>query len=92
MTILTPEPTQKISELFKEVLASARYLVDAQGGKTDVVLSLEAWHKILAWLEEVDDRAVVQEWLPRLQAGPEASNALRWEDVAAEWEEDDSPV
>jgi hypothetical protein len=92
MTILTPEPTEKISELLKEVLSSARYLVNAQGGKTDVVLSLEAWQKILAWLEEVDDRAVVQEWLPRLQAGPESSNALRWDDIAAEWEEDDPPI
>jgi hypothetical protein len=92
MTVLTPKPSLEISKLFKEVLSSARYLVDAQGGKTDVVLSLETWQKLLAWLEELDDRAVVQEWLPRLRAGPQDSAALRWEDVSTEWAEDDGGV
>lgn len=85
MTVLTPE--SKVSKLFNEVFSSARYLVDAKGGKTDVVLSLSVWKKVLAWLENLADRSVVQEWLPRLQAGPAASGALRWDDVSAEWED-----
>jgi len=80
------------SSLLNKVLSSARYLVDVfvkrKGNKTDVVLSLSVWEKILAWLEDLDDRTVVQEWLPRLQAGPVALGALRWDDVSAGWEND----
>jgi len=88
MTVLTPESTEEVSRLLNEVLSSARYMVDAQGGKTDVVLSLSIWEKILVWLEDLDDRIVVREWLPRLQAGPASSGALRWDDVSAEWKDD----
>jgi hypothetical protein len=88
MTILTPEPTKNVAKLLNQVLSSARYLVDAKGGKTDVVLSLSVWRNLLALLEDLDDRAVVREWLPRLHAGPVTSGALRWDDVADEWEED----
>lgn len=90
MTVLTPEPTKEVFNLLAEVLSSVRYLVDASGDRTDVVLSLAVWEKILSWLEDVDDRMVVQEWLPRLQAGPVASGAVRWDDVATEWENDTS--
>ncbi len=90
MTVLTPEPSKEIFNLLTEVLSSVRYLVDASGDKTDVVLSLSVWEKMLSWLEDVDDRIVVQEWLPRLQAGPVASGAVRWDDVSAEWENDTS--
>jgi len=88
MTVLVPESTKEVSKLLNEVLSSARYLVDTKGSKTDVVLSLSVWEKILAWLEDLDDWTVVQEWLPRLQAGPVASGALRWDDVSVEWEND----
>ena len=86
MTVSTPESTGEVSKLLDEVLSSARYLVNTQGSKTDVVLSLSVWEKVLTWLEDMDDRTIVQEWLPRLQAGPVSSGALRWDDVANEWE------
>ncbi len=88
MTVSTPESTEEVSKLLNEVLSSARYLVNTQGSKTDVVLSLSVWEKVLTWLEDMDDRTIVQEWLPRLQAGPVPSGALRWDDVANEWEND----
>ena len=88
MTVSTPESTGEVSKLLNEVLSSARYLVNTQGSKTDVVLSLSVWEKVLTWLEDMDDRTIVQEWLPRLQAGPVSSGALRWDDVATEWEND----
>jgi hypothetical protein len=87
MSILAPE-SKDVAKLLSEVLSSARYLVDAEGDKTDVVLSLATWEKILAWLEDVDDRAVIKEWLPRLRVGPEFSGTLRWDDVSADWEDD----
>lgn len=88
MTVLSPESTKEVSKLFKEVSSSARYLVNAKGDKTDEVLSLSVWKKVLTRLDDLADRAVVQEWLPRLQAGPAASEALRWDDVSAGWEDD----
>ena len=84
MKNITFESTETVAKLFNEVLSSARYLVDAKGGKTDVVLSLSVWRNLLALLEDLDDRAVVREWLPRLHAGPLSSGALRWDEVAAE--------
>lgn len=91
MSVLT-ESNKDVTKLLSEALSSARYLVDTKGGKTDVVLSLSAWENLLTLLEDLDDRLIVKEWLPRLQAGPQASGALRWEDVSAEWEDDDETV
>ena len=41
-------------------------------------------------LEDLEDREVIRQWLPRLKAGPEAAGALAWEDVSGEWDEDES--
>jgi len=46
---------------FNEIISSARYLVNTSGGKTDVVLSLAVWNKLLTLLEEVNDRQIVQQ-------------------------------
>lgn len=71
-----------------EAIEAARYMVDAHGDKTDVVLPLPIWEKLLDWLEDVEDRALVQAWLPKLKQGPQASGALKWDDVADEWADD----
>jgi hypothetical protein len=92
MAVAATESKKDITKLLREVLSSARYVVDSGGSKTDVVLSLSTWENLLALLEDLDDRLVVKEWLSRLQAGPFASGALRWEDVSAEWEDDDDTV
>ena len=59
-----------------ESLESARYMVDPQGNRTDVVIPFETWKKLLeAWehliarLEDQEDRAILQEWLERRAAG-----------------------
>ncbi|MCI0521967.1 MAG: hypothetical protein L0Z70_17120 [Chloroflexi bacterium] len=59
-----------------DALSSARYVVDPNGNKTDVLIPVETWKKILlAWsqlvclLEDQDDRAIVQEWLKNRAAG-----------------------
>jgi hypothetical protein len=88
MAISVSESTKEVSRLLKEILSSARYLVNARGDRTDVVLSLEAWKRIMTWLEDLEDWAIAEEWLPHLRAGPESSGALRWDDVSAEWDDD----
>jgi hypothetical protein len=57
-------------------LESARYMVDPKGNRTDVVIPLETWQKLLsAWerlierLEDQEDRAILQEWLVRRASG-----------------------
>ena len=91
MATLTVNTQAQVLQILKEVTGSARYLVNAGGSPTDVVVSLAAWEKLLAWLEALDDRVVAQEWLPRLQAGPTAAGALPWADISEEWTKDDEP-
>ena len=88
MAAQSPESGKTVASLLGEMLTSARYLVDAQGGRTDVVLSLAVWKSLLRMLEDLDDREVVRQWLPRLKAGPETAGALRWEDVSSGWDDD----
>ncbi|HEW98573.1 MAG: hypothetical protein DRR16_07610 [Candidatus Parabeggiatoa sp. nov. 3] len=90
MSALMNKPIYETNPLFNEVLYSARYLVNNEGSKTDVVVSLADWNKLLTLLEELDDQKIIQEWLPKLKAGPVSSGALRWEDVREEWEDDTS--
>jgi hypothetical protein len=59
-----------------ESLESARYMIDPQGNRTDVVIPFETWKKLLeAWerliehLEDQEDRAILQEWLARRVSG-----------------------
>ena len=42
-----------------ELISSARYLVNTSGSKTDVVLSLAVWNKLLILLEEFNDQKLV---------------------------------
>ncbi len=92
MSALATKSTHDPMKFFEEILSSARYVVDAGGGKTDIMLSLAAWEHFLAFIEDLDDRLIVKDWLPRLQAGPEASGALSWENVAGDWDDDDETV
>ncbi|KHD04993.1 hypothetical protein PN36_18830 [Candidatus Thiomargarita nelsonii] len=62
-TLLQMQVNQAVNNtkpFFNEVISSARYLVNTSGSKTDVVLSLAVWNKLLTLLEELDDRTVVQ--------------------------------
>ncbi|MCK5524627.1 MAG: HigA family addiction module antidote protein [Thiomargarita sp.] len=62
-TLLDMQVNQTVNNtksFFNEVISSARYLVNTSGSKTDVVLSLVVWKKLLTLLEKLDDRKVVQ--------------------------------
>jgi hypothetical protein len=62
--------------VFPETLKEVRYLTDANGEKTDVLIPLATWKKLLvSWerlsemLEDQEDRAVLQQWLAKRAAG-----------------------
>jgi hypothetical protein len=73
-----------------EAMRSARYLVDGKGVKTDIIFSMTIWEKLIAWLEEREDRRLLEEWLPRLRLGPQKAGALRWQEVVGEWDDGES--
>lgn len=50
-------------------------------------MSLSIWKNILAWFSELEERAIIKEWVPKLKIGPYQSGALRWEDIEAEWDD-----
>ena len=67
-----------------ESLESVRYMVDPKGNRTDVVIPLETWQKLLeAWerlidrLEDQEDRAILQEWLARRVSGEKDTVTLK---------------
>jgi hypothetical protein len=59
-----------------ETLAGIRYVTDANGERTDVLIPLPTWEALLAsWqrlietVEDQEDRAVLEQWLARRAAG-----------------------
>ena len=69
-----------------EIFKSVQFLVDGQGRPRAVQLGMSEWKKLLEFLEDQEDRAVVKEALHRLSMGPAASGALSWENIQAEWD------
>ena len=61
---------------FPETLTQLRYVTDAEGEKTDVLVPLPAWEALLAsWarlsemLEDQEDVAVLRAWLEKRATG-----------------------
>ena len=59
-----------------ETCSPIRYVVDANGEKTDVVIPMATWQKMLvSWKEAIEleedkeDSAILQDWLQRRAAG-----------------------
>lgn len=71
-----------VTELTRDV----QYTVDQGGHVTAVVLDPTLWRRILTALENAEDRALVQALGERLAKGPVAAGALRWQEVADEWQ------
>jgi hypothetical protein len=62
--------------MITEALSSVRYVMDANGQKTEVLVPLTVWKALLAsWkqlieaLEDQEDRAILQEWLEKRTIG-----------------------
>jgi len=69
-----------------EALAATRFIVDGQGQRTDVVLPLEAWQTLMNRLEDLEDQALVRDWLARRRAAASPSDLglIPWENVEIE--------
>ena len=69
-----------------ETTEHVQFTVDQNGKITAVVVPPDLWQRIVAALEDAEDRALVQVLHSRLIEGPAASGALRWQDVADQWQ------
>jgi hypothetical protein len=67
---------------------SVRFVMGQEGQETGVLLEIEDWQVLLDWMEDLEDRALVQSVLPRLKRGPERAGTLRWEEVEADWDDE----
>jgi hypothetical protein len=67
------------------LLENVRYVIDSKGNKAAVQVDVKAWNALLAYLEDLEDQALVKDKLARLRKGPHASGALVWDDVSQEW-------
>jgi hypothetical protein len=67
----------------EEIAARIRFVVDAGGHVTSVVLTPELWREIVQNLENSEDRALLATLAPRLASGPQG--ALAWADVEHDW-------
>ena len=68
-----------------ELTAGVQFSVDQQGQVTAVVVQPWLWKRLIEALEDAEDRELVQALQPRLTAGPVASAALRWDEIADRW-------
>ena len=66
-------------------LQSVRFVVDQHGKPAAVQMDIAVWEKLIAWLEEIEDRTVIRDALPRLRMGPYQSGALPWQEVRDSW-------
>jgi hypothetical protein len=71
-----------------EKLRTAQYVVDAQGQRTAVLLSVDAWMALLNWLEDVQDVEIARSALAEIKAAggrPERAGWLAWDNIRDEW-------
>ena len=67
-------------------LKSIQYVYTREGKPAAVQIDIESWESFLDWLEDLDDRALIKDILPRLNMGLKKAGALRWDEVKAEWD------
>ena len=68
-----------------EALESVQFVVDRDGRPSGVFLDAAGWESLLDWVDDLEDRALVQGMAQRLRAGPVKSGGLRWDDLAQGW-------
>jgi hypothetical protein len=74
-----------------QALKSANFLVDANGQRVAVQLSMIAWEVLLDWVENQENAATVRAAIPKLkelQSGSESQEWFDWDAVKEQWDED----
>lgn len=75
-----------------EALKSAQYVIDQNGRRTAVLLTMQSWQSLLDWIEDLADAQAAAETLTALQASgghPEQAGWLAWDDISEEWGDGD---
>lgn len=57
-----------------QILTSVQFTT--VGGKRLAVLSAEDWESLIEWLEDLEDKKVIQDALEHLRQGPQKSGAI----------------
>jgi len=73
-----------------QALESVQFVIGRDGHQSGVFMDSAGWEALLTWLEDLEDRALVERVLPMLRLGPTKSGAMRWEEVASEWDDEAS--
>ncbi len=71
-----------------QALESVQFVIGRDGHQSGVFMDSAGWESLLNWLEDLEDRALVEEVLSRLRLGPTNSGALQWGEVASEWDDE----
>ena len=77
----------------REVLESARFVVDHKGHRTGVLLDIQTWETLLNWVETIADTKIAIQALNELQAAggrPQQAGWLNWDEIRGEWGEEEA--
>ena len=58
---------------------TVRYVIDQRGRKSAVQIDIKTWQALLAYLDDLEDRALVHDKIPRLVQGPQESGAISFQ-------------
>ncbi len=61
-----------------QALGSVQFVIGRDGHQSGIFMDSAGWEALLDWLEDLEDRAVVQRILPRQWSEPVKSGALHW--------------
>jgi hypothetical protein len=82
-----------LEEALPQALATVEFVVNQNGETKGVFLPLAAWETVVAALEDAEDLGIARDYLTRRAKGssPAEMGLLRWEDIAADWDDDEAP-
>ena len=75
-----------------EALRSAQFVIDNEGKRNAVLLDIQAWEKLITWIEDITDIKISFRAFSELQeAGgrPQQAGWLAWDDISEEWENEE---
>lgn len=71
-----------------DALQSAQFVVNDEGKRTAVLMDIQAWDRLIEWLETVIDTQIATRSLTELESAggrPRQANWLAWEEIREDW-------